>query len=56
MKDATEHCHYPELVGEPLRFELNFTFALEHVIEVIVLGVRRSSVAVVKFGVAGKNI
>ena len=37
MQDATEHCHYPELVGEPLRLELNFTFALEHVTEVIVL-------------------
>ena len=56
MQDATEHCHYPELVGEPLRLELNFTFALEHVTEVIVLGERMSSVAVDKFGVVGKNI
>ena len=24
MQDATEHCHYPELVGEPLRLEPNF--------------------------------
>ena len=32
MKDATEKCHYPELVGEPLRLELNFTFPLEHVL------------------------
>ena len=31
MQDATENCHYPELVGEPLRLELNFTFPLEHV-------------------------
>ncbi len=31
MQDATERCHYPELVGEPLRLELNFTFSLEHV-------------------------
>ena len=31
MQDATEKCHYPELVGEPLRLELNFTFPLEHV-------------------------
>ena len=29
MQDATENCHYPELVGEPLRLELNFTFLLE---------------------------
>ena len=48
MQDATEHCHYPELVGEPLRLELNFNTALEHVTEVIVLGERMSSVAVDK--------
>ena len=56
MQDATENCHYPELVGEPLRLELNFTFPLEHVTELIVLGERMSSVAVDKFGVVGKNI
>ena len=56
MKDATENCHSPELVGEPLRLELNFTFPLEHVFELIVLGERMSSVAVDKFGVVGKNI
>ena len=37
MHDATEICHYLELVGEPLRLELNFTFPLEHVTELIVL-------------------
>ena len=31
MQDATENYHYPELVGEPLRLELNFIFPLEHV-------------------------
>ena len=36
--DATEHCHYPELVGDPLRLELSFSFALEHNTEVIVMG------------------
>ena len=56
MQVATEHCHYPELVGEPLRLELNLTFPLEHVTELIVLGKRMSSVAVDKFGVVGKNI
>ena len=55
MKDATENCHYPELVGEPLRLELNFTFPLENVTELIVLGERMSSVAVDKFGVVGKK-
>ena len=56
MQDATENCHYPELVGEPLRLELNFTFPLEHVTELIVLGERKSLIASDKFGVFGKNI
>ena len=56
MQDATENCYYPELVGEPLRLELNFAFPLEHVTELIVLGQRKSSVAVDKFGDVGKNI
>ena len=56
IQDATENCHYPELVGESLRMELNFTFPLEHVTKLIVLGERMSSVAVDKFGVVGKNI
>ena len=56
MQDATENCHYPDLLGEPLRLELNFTFLLEHVTELIVLRERTSSVAVDKFGVVGKNI
>ena len=51
-----QHCHYPELIGEPLRLELSFNFALEYVTEVIVLGERMSSVAVDSFGVVGKNI
>ena len=25
LQDAAEHCHYPELDGEPLRLELKFT-------------------------------
>ena len=56
MQDASEFCNYPELVGEPLRLALNFTFPLEHATEVNVLGERMSSVAVDKFGVVGKNI
>ena len=56
MQDATENCQYPEQVGEPLRLELNFTFPLEHVTELIVLRERMSSVAVDKFGVVGNNI
>ena len=56
MQDANENCHYRELVGEPLRLELSFNFPLEHVIELIVLGERMSSVAVDKFGVVGEII
>ena len=56
MQDATENFQYPELSGEPLRLELNFTCPLEHVTELIVLGERMSSIAVDKFGVVRKNI
>ena len=56
MQDATEHCRYPELNGEPLRLELCFSSTLENVTEVILLGERMSSVVVNKFGVVGKNL
>ena len=56
MQDATEHCHYPVLIGKPLRLELYFSSPLEKVIEVIVLRERKSCVAVDKFGVVGKNL
>ena len=51
MQDSTENCHYRELIGKPLRLELNFTNPLENVTEFIVLGERTSSVAVDKLGV-----
>ena len=56
MQDATEHCHYPELIGGPLRLELYFSSLLENVTEVIVLSERMSFVAVDKFGAVGKNL
>ena len=56
MQDATENCHFPELVGEPLRLELNFTNPLENVTELIVFVERMSSVAVDKFVDVGKNV
>ena len=56
MQDATENCHYPELVGEPLRMQLIFSHPLENVTELIVLGERMSSVAVDRFGVVGENV
>ena len=36
MQHAIENLHYPELDGKPLRLELNFTFPLEHVTELMV--------------------
>ena len=51
MQDATEHCYYPELIGEPLRLELYFSSPLENNTEIIVLGEHTSCVAVDKFGV-----
>ena len=56
MQDATEHSHYPELIGEPLRMELYISSPLENVTEVIVLGEGMSCVAVDKFGAVGKNL
>ena len=56
MEDATEKGHYTELVGEPLRLELNFTFPLEHITELIVLGERMSLVAVNKLSVVARSI
>ena len=56
MQAAIESCHYLELVGEPLRLELNFTCLLKHSIELIVLGERRSLIGFDKVGAVGKNI
>ena len=56
IPDTTEKCHHPELVGEPLRLELNFTFPLQYVIELNILGERMSLIAVDKFGVVEKNL
>ena len=54
MQDATENRPYPEVVGEPLRLELSFTYPLEHVTELFALGERMSSVAVDTFGAVVK--
>ena len=40
MQNATENCHYLELVGEPLRLEFILTQPLENITEIIVLGER----------------
>ena len=56
VQDGIENCQYPELVGEPLRPELNVTFSLKHATKLIVLGDWTFSVAVEKFGIVGKNI
>ena len=56
MQEATQNCHYPELVVEPLKLELNFTLTLEHLTELIVLGERKSSFVVDHFGIFEKNL
>ena len=56
MQDATENSHYPELVEEPLRPELNFIFAVQNVTELNVLAKPIALVGVGNFGVVGKNI
>ena len=38
LQDATKKFCYSEVIGEPLRLKLNFTFPLENVSELIVLG------------------
>ena len=55
MQDTIETCIYPQLIGEPLRLELNVTFPLEIVTELIVLGEGLSSFAVDKFDIVGKK-
>ena len=54
MQLALEHCHFPELIGEPLRLELCFSLPLQNVREFIVLSERMPSVAIDKFSVVGK--
>ena len=54
MQEATEIFLYLELNGKPLTLELNFTFALQHVTELIVLEQRMSSVAIDNYSVVEK--
>ena len=56
LEDCTKKFHYPELVGEQPRPELNLSFPLEHITELFVLAERMALVAVDMFGVVGKNI
>ena len=56
MQDTTETCQHTKLIGAPVRLELNFTYLLQHVTELIVLGAQMSSVSLDKFGAVGKNI
>jgi len=55
IQDATENCHYPELVRDALSLKQNFTYPLEHLFELIVLGERKSLVPTDYFGVVVKN-
>ena len=51
MQDATENFHNPELLGEPLRLVIKFTFPQEHVSEIIILGEPIYSFAADMFGI-----
>ena len=55
VQDAIGNFHYQKLVGGSLRLELNFTFPLEHVTELIVLGERMSLVQNDKLGLLKSN-
>ena len=54
-QDATESFTYAELVEEPVRLELNFTFPVERIKKLILLGEGMFSVGIDKFGGVGKN-
>ena len=54
--DATNICQYPELLGEPLRLGLNFTYLLGHVTEMDLSRERKSSVSFDKIWVVGREI
>ena len=56
LQDGSETCRYAELVAEPMRLELNFTFRLEKQTELLVLRELMTSDAVEELGVVGKNI
>ena len=56
LQDATENCHNPELIGEPLRLEVNLTLRIENVIELIVSEEQMFSIAVDKFRVVGMTV
>ena len=56
MQNAIELCHYPKLFRGPLRLELNFTFPLEHVTDLFVVGKQVPLVENDKLIVVGKNI
>ena len=55
-QDVTEKYQDPELVGKPLRLELNFAYHLQNVTQLNVLENKMSTVAVEKFGVVGNNL
>ena len=42
LQDATEECHYPELVGEPPRQEPKFNFPQKHNTELFVLAEKKT--------------
>ena len=56
MREATEKCHYLELVGEPPKLELNFTILLEYTTNFNLLRELMFSDAVDKFTAVEKKM
>ena len=56
MQDGTEKCHSIKLVGVPLRRELNFTFAPEHVPELNDLGNESHPLQLTRFVLLEKTL
>ena len=56
VEDAIQNFLYLDLIGEPLRVELNSTFSPENVTELIVMDKRISWAAVDTAGVVEKDL
>ena len=56
LQDATENCHYSELVEKLQKSKLNFTYPQEHITEHFAMGEQLFSVANDKFANVGKKI
>ena len=56
MRDAIQNSLYPEITGEPVRLELNFSFPPQQATQLVLMGDLMASVAIRKFGVVRMDI